>query len=144
MIDEVLYDNYYGGDTMTITPTEDLKRWAVQKTITILANSDYYYTKDEVDDIISEVTMSGVTKEEVDEMIAQAIATKADRAEVEALAEKVAQNTADILNRYTKEETNTILEAYLNKLKANEMFAKYTQVQGNTLVLNAENYGITI
>lgn len=130
--------------TMTIEPDMDMKRWAVQQTITVLANADYYYTKTEVDKLLEEITASGVTREEVEEMIARAVSTKADKAAVEALAAQVAENTLQILNRYTKEETNSLLSAYLTKLKANEMFANYTKVEGTTLLLNADNVGITI
>lgn len=130
--------------TMTIEPDMEMRRWAVQQTITVLANADYYYTKTEVDKLLEEITSSGVTQEEVEEMIQRAIATKADKAAVEALAAQVAENTLQILNRYTKEETNSLLSAYLTKLKANEMFANYTKVEGTTLLLNADNVGITI
>jgi hypothetical protein len=130
--------------TMTIEPDMEMRRWAVQQTITVLANADYYYTKTEVDKLLEEITSSGVTREEVEEMIQRAIATKADKAAVEALAAQVAENTLQILNRYTKEETNSLLSAYLTKLKANEMFANYTKVEGTTLLLNADNVGITI
>ena len=130
--------------TMTIEPDMEMRRWAVQQTITVLANADYYYTKTEVDKLLEEITSSGVTREEVEEMIQRAIATKADKAAVEALAAQVSENTLQILNRYTKEETNSLLSAYLSKLQANEMFANYTKVDGTTLILNAENYGITI
>lgn len=128
--------------TMTIEPDMEMRRWAVQQTITVLANADYYYTKTEVDKLLEEITASGVTREEVEEMIQQAIATKADKAAVEALAAQVASNTAAILNTYTKQETNSLLEAYLSKLQANEMFANYTKVEGTTLLLNAENITI--
>lgn len=130
--------------TMTIEPDMEMRRWAVQQTITVLANADYYYTKTEVDKLLEEITVSGVTRDEVEEMIQRAIATKADKAAVEALAAQVAENTLQILNRYTKEETNSLLSAYLTKLKANEMFANYTKVEGTTLLLNADNVGITI
>lgn len=130
--------------TMTIEPDMEMRRWAVQQTITVLANADYYYTKTEVDKLLEEITVSGVTRDEVQEMINRAIATKADKAAVEALAAQVAENTLQILNRYTKEETNSLLSAYLTKLKANEMFANYTKVEGTTLLLNADNVGITI
>lgn len=130
--------------TMTITPDVDLKRWAVQQTVTILANADYYYTKDEVNHLIDMVTASGVTSGQVEEMIAVAIADKADKSEVNAIAEQVRQNTADILNTYTKQETNALLTAFYSKLQTDSMFAGYSRVEGSTLVLNANNIGITI
>lgn len=130
--------------TMTITPDVDLKRWAVQQTVTILANADYYYTKDEVNHLIDMVTASGVTSGQVEEMIAVAIADKADKSEVNTIAEQVRQNTLDILNTYTKQETNALLTAFYSKLQTDSMFAGYSRVEGSTLVLNADNIGITI
>lgn len=127
---------------MEISPDMDLKRWSVQQTITVLANADYYYTKTEVDKLLKDITSSAVTREEVQEMIDRSIASKANQADLEALSAQVATNTADILNRYTKQETNSLLEAYLTKLKASEMFANYTKVEGTTLLLNADNITI--
>lgn len=129
-------------NTVTISPDDELEKWAIQQTITILANADYYYTKEEVDSIIRQVTASGVTRQQVEEMIAVAIQDKADKADLQALSAQVASNTAAILNTYTKQETNALLDAYLTKLKASEMFANYSKVDGTTLILNNENIGI--
>lgn len=123
---------------MTINTDEDLHRWAVTRTITVLANSDYYYTKTEVDKLLEEITVSGVTREEVEEMIARAVSTKADKAAVEALAAQVRQNTEKLLNTYTKEETNSLLSNYLSKLEANRMRDEYAAISGTTLTLNNE------
>ena len=128
---------------MTINRDEDLQRWAVTRTITVLANSDYYYTKDEVDKLLEEITVSGVTREEVEEMIARAVSTKADKAQVEALSAQVATNTERLLNTYTKTETNDLLANYLSKLEAMRMRDNYSKVSGDTLILNSE-LGITI
>lgn len=127
---------------MEIEPDCDMNRWAVQRTITVLANADYYYTKDEVDYLLRQITETAVTREEVERMIQAAIATKANQADLEALSAQVASNTERILNTYTKQETNALLDAYLTKLKANEMFANYTKVEDTTLILNSENIGI--
>lgn len=121
-----------------IQPDMDMRRWCVQKTITILANADYYYTKEEVDYLLEQITASGVTREQVEEMIAVAIQDKADKAALDALAAQVSANTQSILNTYTKQETNTLLDKYLEKLRANEMFANYSKVNGTVLELNAE------
>ena len=129
-------------NTVTINPDDELHRWAVQQTITILANADYYYTKTEVDYLLQQITAGAVTREEVEAMINAAIADKANQADLEALAAQVSANTIAILDRYTKEETNTLLDKYLTKLRANEMFANYSKVNGTTLELNAE--GITV
>ena len=128
---------------MEIIPDEDMHRWAVTRTITVLANSDYYYTKTEVDKLLQDITASGVTREEVEEMINTAIATKADQAEVDAIAAQVRQNTERLLNTYTKTETNDLLANYLSKLEAMRMRDNYSKVSGDTLILNSE-LGITI
>ncbi|MBR2558621.1 MAG: transposase [Methanobrevibacter sp.] len=122
-----------------INPDCDMRRWAVQRTITVLANADYYYTKDEVDYLLEQATKDGVTREEVEQMIQRAIASKANQSDLDALAEQVSANTQSILNTYTKQETNALLEGFLTKIKANEMFANYTKVEDTTLILNAEN-----
>lgn len=123
----------------TIEPDADMRRWCVHKTVTILANADYYYTREEVDKLLEEITASGVTREEVEEMIAIAIKDKADKAQVEALSAQVATNTERILNTYTKPEVNNLLASYYTKLQTNSMFSNYSKVQDTTLILNAEN-----
>ena len=127
---------------MTIEPEMDMKRWCVQKTVMELANADYYYTKKEVEHLIELATKDGVTREEVEAMIQQAIASKANQADLDALAAQVSANTQSILNTYTKQETNSLLDSYLTKLKANEMFANYSKVEDTTLILNSENITI--
>lgn len=126
-----------------IAPDCSMSQWAVQKTVTVLANSDYYYTRDEIDYLLGQVTASGVTREQVEEMIQQAIADKASQADLEALSAQVASNTVAILNRYTKEETDSLLDRYLTKLKAMEIRDNYSKVENTTLILNSE-YGIEI
>lgn len=123
----------------TIEPDMDMRRWCVQKTVTILANADYYYTKEEVDYLLEQVTASGVTREQVEEMIATAIQDKADKAALDALAAQVSANTERILNTYTKPEVNALLNSYYTKIQTNNMFANYSKVDGNTLILNSEN-----
>ena len=123
---------------MTIDRDMDIQRWAVTRTITVLANSDYYYTKSEVDKLLEDITASGVTREEVEEMIARAVATKADKAAVDAIAEQVRHNTQQLLNTYTKEETNSLLSNYLSKLEAINMRDNYAAINDTTLTLNNE------
>lgn len=128
---------------MTINRDEDLHRWAVTRTITVLANSDYYYTKTEVDHLLQMITASGVTRAEVEEMINTAVSTKANQAEVDAIAEQVRLNTQRLLNTYTKTETNDLLANYLTRLEALNLRDNYSKVSGDTLILNSE-LGITI
>lgn len=124
---------------MTIEPDEEMRRWCVQKTVTILANSDYYYTKEEIDHLLEMVTASGVTKEEVEQMIAVAVEDKAKQSDLEALSAQVATNTERILNTYTKPEVNALLASYYTKIQTNSMFGNYSKVEDTTLILNAEN-----
>lgn len=126
-------------NTVTIHPDDELDRWAIQQTITILANADYYYTKAEVDSLLRQITASGVTKQQVEEMIAVAIQDKADKADLDALAAQVSANTQSILNTYTKPEVNALLASYYTKIQTNNMFANYSKVENTTLILNSEN-----
>lgn len=126
-------------NTVTIHPDEELDRWAIQQTITILANADYYYTKAEVDSLLEKITASGVTREQVEEMIAVAVADKAKQADLEALSAQVQTNTEQLLNTYTKPEVNNLLASYYTKLQTNSMFANYSKVVDTTLHLNADN-----
>lgn len=125
-------------NTVTINPADELDRWAVQQTITILANADYYYTKAEVDSLLKQIK-PGMTPEEVQAMIDRSIASKANQADLEALSAQVATNTERILNTYTKPEVNALLASYYNKIQTNSMFANYSKVEDTTLILNSEN-----
>ena len=129
---------------MEIHPDEALRRWAVQQTVTILANADYYYTKTEVDYLLKQITENAVSRQEVQHMIDVAIADKADKSQVDEIASAVSANTAAILDRYTKEEVNSLLSQYLTTFTADSMFANYSKIDGTTLELNAENIGIEI
>ena len=123
-----------------IYPDCDMKRWEYCDNTVVLANADYYYTKEQVDDLIDDV--SGITQAEVQEQIDESIKTKADKSEVNELAQQVRQNTQKILNTYTKNETNSLLQAYLTKLEANSMVANYAKVDGDILSLNSNNITI--
>lgn len=120
-----------------IYPEQDLDRWSYCDNTVVLANADYYFTKEQTEELIEGV--SGMTPEQVQSQIDRSIRTKADKSEVNELAEQVRQNTQAILNTYTKAETNALLTAYLTKLKANEMFANYSKIENTTLILNSEN-----
>jgi hypothetical protein len=123
-----------------IYPDCEMRRWEYCDNTVVLANADNYYTKKQVEDLIDDV--SGMTPAEVQEQIDDSIRTKADKSQVNEIAEQVRANTEAILNRYTKEETNSLLQSYLTKLEANRMVANYTKVQNTTLVLNSENIEI--
>lgn len=123
-----------------IYPDCDMKRWEYCDNTVVLANADAYYTKKQTEDLIGDV--SGMTPAEVQELIDDSIRTKADKSEVNELAVQVRQNTDAILNRYTKQETNSLLQSYLSKLEAKGMFANYSKVSGDVLSLNDENITI--
>lgn len=60
---------------MQVLPDDDMRRWACKQVVTMLANSDYYYTRDEVDRLIASIEPD-ITKEEVEQMIYQATSGK--------------------------------------------------------------------
>lgn len=120
-----------------IYPDCDMKKWEYCDNSVVLANADYYYTKQQVNDLLDEV--DGMTREEVQEIVDDSIRTKADKSEVNELAQQVRENTQAILNTYTKSETNSLLQNFLTKLEANRMVADYAKVEQNTLILNSQN-----
>lgn len=120
-----------------IYPDCDMRRWEYCDNTVVMANAEWYYTKEQTEELIDSV--SGMTPEQVQRQIDNSIRTKADKSEVNELAETVRQQGQAILNTYTKQETNDLLSAYLSKVKANEMFANYTKVENSTLILNSEN-----
>ena len=121
----------------TFSPSDTMESWSHCDTHVILANADYYYTKKQVEDLIDDV--SGMTPAEVQEQIDESIKTKADKSEVNELAQQVRENAQRILNTYTKDETNSLLTAYLTKLEANSMVRNYAKVNGDVLILNSDN-----
>lgn len=92
-----------------IYPDCDMKRWSHCDNSVILANADYYYTKEQVDKKFDD--FDGVTDEEVQSMINTSIRTKADKTDVNALSGQVQANTDAIDNTYTKQETNAAVTA---------------------------------
>lgn len=123
-----------------IYPDCDMNRWEYCDNTVVLANADYYYTKEQVDEKIEDI--EGMTPEEVQKQIDWSIKDKADKTEVSDLAQQVRQNAQRILNTYTKDETNSLLTSYLTKLEANGMVANYAKVNGDTLTLNNQNITI--
>ena len=123
-----------------IYPDCDMKRWEYCDNTVVLANAEYYYTKEQVDKKIEDV--EGMTPEDVQKQIDESIKTKADKSEVNELAQKVSENAQRILNTYTKNDTNSLLQNYLTKLEANSMVANYAKVDGDILSLNSGNITI--
>lgn len=123
-----------------IYPDCDMKRWEYCNNTVVLANADYYYTKEETDKLIDGV--SGMTPEDVQEQIDWSIKDKADKSQVNEIAEAVRQQGERLLNTYTKTETDNLLANYLSKLEAKGMIANYSAVDGDVLSLNNENITI--
>lgn len=123
-----------------IYPDCDMNRWEYCDNSVILANAEYYYTKEETDALIDSV--SGMTPEDVQEEIDWAIKDKADKSEVSQLAETVRQQGEKLLNTYTKTETDNLLANYMSKLEAKGMIANYAAVNQDVLTLNNENITI--
>jgi hypothetical protein len=126
---------------LNINPYDSMNNWK-QCCTTELADAQRYYEKWEVDKKIDDIIISGgsVTPDMVQEMIDESISGVTE--EVNELAAIVSGQTEEILNRYTKQETNELLQAYLTKLEANSMFANYSKVENTTLILNNENITI--
>lgn len=117
-----------------------MRRWEYCDNSVVLANSEYYYTKEQTEELIDGV--SGMTPADVQEMIDDKIRTKADKTEVNELAEQVRANTQGLLERYTKVETNSLLQSYMTKLEAKGMVQNYAKVDGERLTLNSEKITI--
>ena len=123
-----------------IYPDCDMNRWSYCDNTVVLGNADYYYTKEQTNELIESV--SGMTPSEVQDMINYSIRNKAEKSTVEQLAEVVRQQGQAILNTYTKNEVNSLLDSYLTKLQANTMIANYAAIDGDVLSLNNDNINI--
>ena len=124
-----------------IDPYADMYTWK-SCCSTELADANRYYQKWEIDKIITGDMPIEEIQEMVDEAVSGAVEDLATKEAVEQIAQQVSANTAAILDRYTKEETNNLLTRYLSKLEANSMFANYSKVEDTTLILNNENITI--
>jgi hypothetical protein len=126
---------------MRFNPYDASNDWRQCHT-TELADANRYYQKWEIDKKLDDIVISGggVTSGIVQTMIDESISGVTE--EVNELSGIVSSQTEEILNRYTKEETNELLQAYLTKLEANSMFANYSKVENTTLILNNENITI--
>lgn len=126
---------------MKFNPYDSVNDWK-QCCSTQLADAQRYYEKWQIDKMLEDIVISGggVTSGMVEEMIDESISGVTEQ--INELATVVSGQTEEILNRYTKEETNELLQAYLTKLEANSMFANYSKVDNTTLILNNENITI--
>lgn len=126
---------------LNINPYDSMNNWN-QCCTTELADAQRYYEKWQIDKMLEDIVISGggVTSGMVEEMIDESISGVTE--EINELATVVSGQTEEILNRYTKQETNELLQAYLTKLEANSMFANYSKVENTTLILNNENITI--
>ena len=84
-----------------------------------------------------------VIDQELNSGSTNAIANQAVTKAVNSLQEQVAENTRGLLDRYTRAETNSLLQNYYTKLQTNAMFANYAKVKdGDVISLNDENITI--
>lgn len=58
------------------------------------------------------------------------------------LQEQVAENTRGLLDRYTKAQTNALLDNYYTKMQTNALIANYAKVIDKTVSLNDKNISI--
>lgn len=85
----------------------------------------------------------GVTVDrELNEDSFNPIANSPVAVKVNELAEQIRENASRILNTYTKQETNSLLQSYYTKIETNGLFANYSKVNDTTLSLNDENITI--
>lgn len=123
-----------------IYPDCDMNRWEYCDNTVVLANAADYYTKQQTEKLIEDV--SGMTPSDVQDMIDESIKDKADKSQVNELAEVVRQQGEKLLNTYTKTEVDNLLENYYTKLQTNGLIANYAAVDGDVLSLNNENITI--
>ena len=60
------------------------------------------------------------------------------------LQQQVAENTRGLLDRYTKAQTNALLDNYYTKMQTNALIANYAKVIDKTVSLNDKNITITV
>lgn len=123
-----------------IEPIKSMERWEVCDNAVVLANADYYYTKEQTHKLIEGV--SGISQSDVESIVTFNVKDKADKTDLEALSRIVAKQGEKILGTYTKEETDSLFNNYLTRFEARKMVANYTKIDGDTLVLNSENITI--
>lgn len=97
-----------------INPAEDIHRWSVQQTITILANADYYYTKNEMDIILRRIEGKILSEEQIRAIIDQCTQQFITEAEVDAKLEDYS----------TKEETEAAIEEAIEHIQLDDYYTK--------------------
>lgn len=110
-----MIDNYECCSGMVeINPAEDIHRWSVQQTITILANADYYYTKNEMDIILKRIEGKILSEEQIRAIIDQCTQEFITEAEVDAKLEDYS----------TKEETEAAIEEAIEHIQLDDYYTK--------------------
>ena len=110
-----MIDNYECCSGMVeINPAEDIHRWSVQQTITILANADYYYTKNEMDIILKRIEGKILSEEQIRAIIDQCTQEFITEAEVDAKLEDYS----------TKEETEAAIEEAIEHISLDDYYTK--------------------
>lgn len=93
-----------------IYPDMDLKRWSVCDT-TVLANADNYYTKNEVDDIIDDIVISGggITSAQCQTLIDGSLEDYYNKSEINEALDGKADSTAvtSVYQAMTAHTTNS-------------------------------------
>ena len=100
---------------LNINPYDSMNNWK-QCCTTELADAQRYYEKWQIDKMLEDIVISGggVTSGEVQIMIDESISGVTE--EVNELATVVSGQTEEILNRYTKEETNDAISSATSAL----------------------------
>jgi len=100
-----------------ICPDKQLDMWEYCDNSVILANADWYYTKQQTEELIDSV--SGMNPTEVQDMINRSIHSKADKTYVDEqdaeLSNSIRAINSNMAQRYTKTETNNLLDMKVDK-----------------------------
>ena len=123
-----------------IYPDEDLRRWEWCDNSVILANADYYYTKEQTEELIDSV--SGLSPSEVQAMINGSIHTKADKEYVDekvtSLSADMRSNQAQINQRYTKTETINLINQATSGKQDTLIAGENITISGNVISSTAK------
>ena len=103
-----------------ICPDKQLDMWEYCDNSVILANADWYYTKQQTEELIDSV--SGMNPTEVQDMINRSIHSKADKTYVDEkdteLSDSIRAINSNLTRVYTKTDVNNLLDRKQNVLIA--------------------------
>lgn len=122
-----------------INPTKTIDSWATSDCVVHLANAEYYATKEWVDGKLEDI--GGVTEEKVNEIVdnkTRPIKNQVDDMLVQlglkASVDYVDEKTGDL-----QTQIDNMLKSVLSRDVLDNAIGNYAKVNGEELILNAEN-----